>query len=145
MFRGTFQHSIDPKGRTSLPAKFRERLQAQGADLLVLTQGPDRALWGYAPAAWDELMKRLQGKSPFDPTTRAFKAAFVSPAQDVPFDKLGRVLVPSMLRQHAELLQEVVWAGSVDHLELWSLERWTAQAEKAKAVLESDPFAAGAL
>ncbi len=143
VFRGTYQHAIDPKGRSSLPAKFRELVSAEGAELVVLTQGPDKALWAYAPAAWDALMKRLEEKSPFDQKVSMFKHAFVAPAQDCPFDKLGRVLVPPMLRDYAGLESDVVWAGLIDHVELWSLSNWKKRQEEAVAMLAGDPFAAG--
>lgn len=143
MFRGTFQHAVDAKGRTSLPAKFRELVSAQGSDYVVVTQGPDRALWCYAPGEWDGLVGRLRAKSPFDPKVRAFVNAFVSPAQDCPFDKLGRVLIPPMLRAYASLEGEVVWAGAIDRIELWSGEAWKKRNEVTLPVLEGDPFAAG--
>lgn len=142
MFRGTFQHAIDAKGRTSLPAKFRELVSARGAEHVVITQGPDHALWVYAPSDLETLVKRMQEKSPFDPKVRAFVNAFISPAQECPFDKLGRVLVPPMLRQYASLDGDVVWAGAIDHIELWSLDAWKQRSEAISNVLDGDPFAA---
>ena len=145
MFRGTFQHAIDAKGRTSLPAKFREQVSARGAEFVIVTQGPDKALWCYAPAEWDALVARIQTKSAFDPQVRAFVNQFVSPAQDCPFDKMGRILVPPMLRSHAQLDGEVVWAGAVDHIELWSKDGWARRCEATQAMLGADPFAGGAI
>ena len=145
MFRGTFQHAIDAKGRTSLPAKFREQVSSGGADYVVVTQGPDRALWCFAPAEWDALVAQFAARSPFDPKVRAFVNQFVSPAQDCPFDKMGRVLVPPLLRAYAGLDGEVVWAGAINHIELWSAEGWARRNEATASVLDGDPFGGGGL
>lgn len=145
MFRGTYQHAMDAKGRTSLPAKFREQVSSKGSDFVWVTQGPDQALWVYAPSDMEALLQRLSSRSPFDKRVRDFVNAFVSPAQECPFDKLGRVLVPPMLREYARLEGEVVWAGAIDHIELWSLDGWKKRSESVAAVLGGDPFADGGL
>ncbi len=143
MFHGTYQHAIDAKGRTSLPAKFREQVVGKGAEHVLVTTGPDRALWCFAPSDWEALVSKLSQRSPFDRKVRDFVNAFVSPAQECPFDKLGRVLVPPMLRSYAGLEGDVVWAGANDHLELWSLSGWQKRTEATLAVLDGDPFASG--
>jgi MraZ protein len=141
VFLGTYQHAIDAKGRTSLPAKFREQVVAKGAECVWVTKGPGHSLWVYAPQDFEAQLAQLTKKSAFDQKVRDFVNAFASPAQECPFDKLGRVLVPPMLRAHAGLEGEVVWAGAIGHIELWSEKRWAERSEAVASVLESDPLA----
>ena len=93
MFSGVFQHSIDAKGRTSLPARFRELLLAQGADKLFITPDLiDPCLVAFAPSAWQRLAEKVAAKSMFDRDIRLLSRAFIAPAQECPVDKLGRIL-----------------------------------------------------
>jgi MraZ protein len=62
---------------------------------------------------------------------------YVAPAQEVPVDKLGRVLIPPQLRSHAQLEKEVVWAGMVKVIELWSAEGWRKAQEAARTEVDS--------
>src|ERR1700730_11093029 len=105
MFSGVFQHSIDAKGRTSLPARFRELLSEQGADKLFITPDLiDPCLVAFAPAAWQRLAEKVAARSIFDRDIRLPSPAFIAPAHDRPVDKLGRILIPPSLREHVELL-----------------------------------------
>src|SRR5436853_3088229 len=106
MFSGVFQHSIDAKGRTSLPARFRELLSAQGADKLFVTPDLiDPCLVAFAPAAWQRLAEKVAAKSIFDRDIRLLSRAFIAPAQQRPVDKLGRLLIPRSIREHAGLVE----------------------------------------
>ena len=80
MFSGVFQHSIDAKGRTSLPARFRELLSAQGADKLFITPDLiDPCLVAFAPSAWQQLAEKVAAKSMFDRDIRLLSRAFIAP------------------------------------------------------------------
>lgn len=140
VFRGTFPHAIDAKGRTSLPARFRDVLAGRSEDQLVLTQGPDRSLWCLPPSAWMELENKVRAMSQFNPKVRNFMLSFIAPAQDCAIDKMGRVLVPPTLREYAGLQGEVMWAGMIDRVELWSLERWKQRHEEAQSSLDEGAF-----
>src|SRR2546422_6918108 len=131
MFSGVFQHSIDAKGRTSLPAHFRELLSAQGADKLFVTPDLiDPCLVAFAPAHWQKLAEKVASLSMFDPRTRLLSRVFIAPAQECPVDKLGRVLIPPSLREYAGLVEEITWAGTVERIEIWTPARW-AEVQKA--------------
>ena len=76
----------------------------------------------------------------FDRDIRLLSRAFIAPAQECPVDRLGRILIPPSLREHAGLVEEATWAGTVDRIEVWSPARWAeaqkaARAPKAQAVL----------
>ena len=133
-FTGVYQHQIDAKGRTSLPSRFREVLAAQGADkLYVTTVLFDPCLQAYAPAQWTAFTQKVAALSQFDPSVRLLVRSFVAPAQECPVDKVGRVLIPPPLREHAGLTEEVTWAGTVERIEIWSPKRWLETQKAARA------------
>ena len=133
-FTGVYQHQIDAKGRTSLPSRFREVLAAQGADkLFVTTDLFDACLQAYAPAQWTAFTEKVAALSQFDPSVRLLVRSFVAPAQECPVDKVGRILIPPPLREHAGLADEVTWAGTVERIEIWSPARWLETQKAARA------------
>ena len=133
-FTGVYQHQIDAKGRTSLPSRFREVLAAQGADkLFVTTDLFDGCLQAYAPAQWTAFTQKVAALSQFDPSVRLLVRSFVAPAQECPVDKVGRILIPPPLREHAGLTEEVTWAGTVERIEIWSPKRWLETQKAARA------------
>jgi MraZ protein len=133
-FTGVYQHAIDAKGRTSLPSRFREQLAAQGADkLFVTTDLFDACLQAYAPAQWTAFTQKVGALSQFDPSVRLLVRSFVAPAQECPVDKVGRILIPPPLRDHAGLTEEVTWAGTVERIEIWSPARWLSTQKAARA------------
>ena len=144
-FTGVYQHAIDAKGRTSLPSRFREVLSAQGADkLFITTDIPDPCLQAYAPGQWTAFTQRVAGLSAFDPVVRQLVRTFVAPAQECPVDRLGRILIPPSLREHAGLVEDATWAGTVDRIEVWSPARW-AEAQKAARAPEAQALLAARL
>ena len=126
MFRGQFTHSIDAKGRTSLPSRFRESLGGEDADQrLVLTPALfDPCIHVFPFSAWEVFESRVAEMSQFDPNVVRLRRLYVSAAVDCDLDKQGRVLVPAAMREHAGLAREVVWAGVGNKAELWATERW---------------------
>ena len=120
MFRGRYEHSIDAKGRTSLPARFREVLSASGDERLVVTAGLDVCLVAYPMQEWLAFEARLADLPQFDPNVAMLRRIYVSGAVECDLDKLGRLVVPVTLREHADLSGKVLWAGMGRHIELWS-------------------------
>lgn len=128
MFFGTFQHSIDAKGRTSLPARFRETLSAAGESKLVLTQYPHwRAVQALPHSVWKELEKKVLETSPLDARAQRNILRFYSSAHEVDLDVHGRVLVPPTLREHAGLAKEVVWVGMGRTIQLFDRAAYDEQ------------------
>ncbi len=128
MFFGTFTHSIDAKGRTSLPAKFREALAAAGEPKIVLTQYPHwRAVQALPLSEWKRLEEKLMQASPLDVRAQRNILRFYSTAHEVDLDPHGRVLVPPSLREYANLVKDVVWAGMGRHIQLFDKATYDAQ------------------
>ncbi|HTP50977.1 MAG TPA: division/cell wall cluster transcriptional repressor MraZ [Anaeromyxobacteraceae bacterium] len=128
MFFGTFQHSIDAKGRTSLPVKFREALAAAGESKLVLTQYPHwRAVQALPHSVWKELERKVLETSPLDARAQRNILRFYSSAHEVDLDVHGRVLVPPTLREHAGLQKEAVWVGMGRTIQLFDKAAYEEQ------------------
>jgi MraZ protein len=125
MFRGHFEHAIDDKGRTSLPARFRDVLEAKSQPLVVTPALGDPCLDVYPMDAWEALEAKLSQLNAFDPQVIEFRRFYVSAAVECELDKQGRILVPPSLREHADLAKAVMWLGHGQKAELWSKERWS--------------------
>ena len=137
MFRGVFEHQIDAKGRTSLPAKMREVLLGTYDERLILTTALDACLHAYPVREWEQLENALAKRNPMEPGVKQLMRLYVASAQECPVDKLGRVLVPPSLREHAQLEKDVVWAGMVRVIELWSRPGWEKAREEARTEADS--------
>jgi len=122
LFRGRYEHSIDAKGRTSVPSRFREVMVAQGDSKLVVTTGLDTCLVAYPMAEWLAFEKRLSALPQFDADVVTLKRIYVSGAVECEVDKVGRILVPAALRKHARLHRDALWAGMGSYIELWAKE-----------------------
>ncbi len=135
MFRGRFEHTIDSKGRISIPAKFRELL-AEKFDERVMITNFDRCLVAYPHEEWKNMEEKISSLSMVKKEAKAFQRFFVSAAVECPIDKLGRILIPPTLRSYARLEKEVVFAGMVKKFEIWSKERFLEEIQKAEENFE---------
>ncbi len=125
MFTGRYEHTIDSKGRVSLPSKFREIVSSSyKEDRLIITSFVDPCLIAYPLAEWRIIEEKVRALPRFDPKVMQFKRVFVSGATECAIDKNGRVLIPPVLRQFAGLEREVIWAGVTDTIEIWSKSNW---------------------
>ncbi len=123
MFRGKYPHTIDPKGRLSIPSRFRQELVDRGTDTLVLTEG-DRCIWAFPLDEWQRLEEQLRERPQFSPEMRQFLRVTVASAKDCPVDRAGRTLVPPELRAFAGLQKDVMIVGALRKLEIWNRDRW---------------------
>jgi MraZ protein len=125
MFRGQFVHSIDTKGRVSLPARFREAIVEGGDSRLVLTPAPsDPCLHLYPLADWSEFERKIAELPRFDAHIVRFRRIYVSAALDCELDAAGRILFSQDSRDRARLEKEVLFAGMGRFVEVWSKELW---------------------
>ncbi|MGQ9833615.1 MAG: division/cell wall cluster transcriptional repressor MraZ [Candidatus Villigracilaceae bacterium] len=134
MFLGQYQHNLDEKGRLMIPVRFRELLP-EGA---FITQGFDRCLMVMTPAYFEEVYRRINAMNLADPAVRMLRRQILANAFGVEVDKLGRILVPSILRQFASLEGEAVVAGQGEYFEIWSPVLWAGQMAEIQ-----DPEAGG--
>lgn len=131
-FRGQSVHRLDAKGRLRIPAKFREVLQAHYSDALVVTT-MDECLVAYPPEIWEKIESKVLEFSQVQPQQRAFMRYFVSSAEECEFDNQGRILIPPLLRERADLDHEVLLAGVLTSFEIWNRANWEKHIGWSKA------------
>ncbi len=136
MFRGHYEHTIDGKGRTSLPARFRHVLPATQLTLILAPALADRCLDVYPLPAWEVFEQKVAGLPKWDRDTVLLRRRYVSAAVECELDRHGRVLVPASLRDYAGLQKEVLWAGVGTTMELWSQEAWSGAQSLSDEELE---------
>lgn len=122
-FIGRFPHTIDEKGRLSIPSRFRQTLQNRGQNILVLTDF-DSCITAYPLDVWAHFEAKIQAQSNFEKDIRVFLRLFYSAASECPVDGQGRILVPPQHREKAGLGREVMIVGTLNRIEIWDRERW---------------------
>lgn len=122
MFLGEYQHTLDAKGRVSLPAKFRARL----AGSITVAKGLDNALYVFPTEDYEQFVKGLAEKADFNPRVRELRRFFAAGATSTELDSAGRVSLPAHLREWAKLDKDVTVIGNVDRIELWDAVAWGA-------------------
>jgi MraZ protein len=125
MFLGRYFHTLDNKGRLTVPARYREMLEP-GA---YITKGFEVNLTVMTPAAFANISKQVSEKSYTDPVARLLRRFIFSNGEFVELDKSGRILIPQFLRETANLESEVVLVGVGDSFEIWSPTNWHDQDE----------------
>jgi MraZ protein len=125
VFRGRYEHTVDNKGRSSIPSRFREILSTRYADdRFIITSFIDPCLIAYPVAEWQAFEEKIRSLPKFDPKVMQVKRVLISGATECPIDRNGRILIPPVLRDFAGIGREVVWAGMVDTIEIWSKQNW---------------------
>jgi MraZ protein len=120
MFLGTFEHSLDAKGRVILPAKFRDALES-GA---FLAKSLDGCLSLYTAEEFDNVAQELQEKARRGAVERNAVRSFAAGATEATPDRQGRISIPLHLRQFAGLERDVVITGVLSRVEIWDAARW---------------------
>lgn len=135
LFIGEYRHSLDPKGRVIVPAKFRDGL----GDKFVITKGLDGCLFAYSKEEWTNFENKTKSLPLTNKDARAFVRFFFSGAVECEIDKQGRILIPPVLRDYATLTKDLVVIGVSSRVEIWSQEKWDNYSEAED--LEADVLA----
>lgn len=130
LLTGEYRNTLDEKGRILFPVKLRSELSS---NVLILTQGLDRCLWLLTPEEWQNLSaKIIASASPFNAQARLVLRRLIAPAQEVEFDKAGRISIPQSLREYAQLSKECVVLGIDKYIELWDYAKYQAYLEESE-------------
>lgn len=135
MFKGTYRHKIDPKGRLPVPAAFRRDLGAAGDTTVVVTL-LDQCLAVYPPADWARLEEQLSALPAFSGPVKALTRLLASRAADCELDVQGRILLPPALRAAAKLQRDAVVVGVLNRFEIWPPEAWEGFLQDSERLLE---------
>lgn len=119
MFMGEYHHTVDDKGRLTIPSKIRYEL----GETFVITRGLDNCLFIYPKNEWINIIGKYK-ELPNTKDARNFMRFFLSGAVECEFDKQGRINISTPLMKYADLTKECVIIGVNDRLEVWSKDRW---------------------
>lgn len=130
MYRGANLLTVDVKGRVAMPARYRQSLLDASGGQMVITAHPSRCLLLYPLPTWIETERNLMALSDFDKQPAALKRLLVGHATEVEMDKQGRLLLPPVLRDYAQLSREAMLVGRINGFELWDETAWNAQRDQ---------------
>lgn len=133
MFMGEYHHNIDSKGRITLPAKFRETFGTS----VVINRGFEGCLNVYSYEQWQKIYQKLISIPLNKKESRTFIRLFLSKAQELELDKLGRINIPKNLIEIVDITRECVIVGAGDHLEIWNAKTWDIYYEQEKDNFEN--------
>lgn len=119
MFMGEYHHTIDEKGRLTIPSKIREQLGLE----FIVTRGLDNCLFIYPMNEWNEVIIKYR-ELPNTKDARNFMRFFLSGANVATFDKQGRINIANPLSKYAKLEKDCVIIGVNERLEVWSKDIW---------------------
>ncbi len=119
-FMGTYQNNVDPKGRVSIPVKYREAL----GERFFVTKGFDRCIDIYTVEEWEKFAEKLHKLSVTKRDMRDFVRFIFGNATEVELDKQGRILLPAMLRETVGIEKEVIVMGVGNKVEIWDKVAW---------------------
>jgi MraZ protein len=130
-FKGKYEHSVDEKGRVSLPSKIRKNLAPEAMDSFVVTRGYESSLDLYPLDIWNLFEEQLRSQlNVHREEDRLYIRTLMRWAQDVELDKQSRIMIPSEHMNFAGISTQVVIAGAFDKIELWSPENFRQYHER---------------
>lgn len=133
MLIGEYEHSLDTKGRIIMPAKLRDDI----GECFIITKGLDGCLFIFSQKEWLNFETKLKELPLSDKNARNFVRFFLSGATECELDKQGRFLIPSNLRDAAELEKETIIIGVGTRIEIWDKGKW----EKSEENISADEIA----
>ena len=127
MFRGRYEHTIDPKGRVSVPSRFRDVLKREyGKEVVILTPD-DSCIAAFPFDEWKKLEKKALSFPFMHREAKVFLRYYISGAVEINIDDHGRLLIPLPFRDHAQLKKDVVFVGMLNRFEIWDKEIWVQE------------------
>jgi len=130
MFRGGQQTRVDEKGRLKVPANFKREIDEKFDARFYITSLDGRVAKLYPLQVWEEIEAKLEKIPDFEPAKELFLDRTNYYGQEVEMDAQGRVLLPALLRESANLVAEVVVVGVQRHLEVENKEAYSKRAER---------------
>lgn len=134
-FSGSFDHSLDGKGRVIIPASFREAL---GEDFTITINPNKTAVAIYPKEMWDQQLERLSQINPMDKVGMQYERYVMSVSfSGNSMDAQGRVLIPAKLRAKIGLARDIVFVGLNRYIEIWDAEVYAKMEEQTEEDFES--------
>ena len=118
-FKGSYQYSVDSKGRINIPAKLRKYVSAEANGTFVITRGYEKCLFVYPNDEWTKLEQSIRRLSPSDPKHRFFTRMLLENATESQLDGQSRITIPKELLQLAAIENDVIILGVLERIEVW--------------------------
>ena len=118
MFTGSYFHTMDNKGRVSIPARYREILKG-GKDHQIILTNFQRYILAFPQSEWNKIEAKFAEQPLFRKDLRDFQRFLISGVEECPLDRQGRILVSPNLRNYARLSREVCLVGAIRCFEIW--------------------------
>jgi len=126
LFLGEYDHALDERGRVTLPKKIRLEL---GEEEVIVSRGFDACVFGFDKESWEkEATKQLEAPVT-DQKARSIRRYMFAGAEKLEVDKLGRILLPALLKEYASIQRSVMVIGAGDHFEIWDKNNWERYAK----------------
>ena len=119
-FKGSYDYSVDSKGRINIPARLRKYVSAEANDTFVVTRGYEQCLFVYPLDEWNKLEQSIRQLSSTNPKHRFFMRTLLERATETQLDGQSRVTIPRELLQFAAIENDVLILGVLEHIELWN-------------------------
>ena len=132
MYIGRYYYRLESKGRVSLPVKFREKLQAGS----VITRGLDGCLAIFDAESWSKKIQDIENLSQTKKANRDYIRFVTNDAMELEIDGQGRIRIEEDLQIQAHLSKEVVFVGTLDHVEIWDKDRYATYFETVNGSIE---------
>lgn len=134
MFFGSYEYSVDEKGRVNIPPKFRNDI----GDRLYLIKGYEGCISLYKEQDFQRYVANIQNLPYEKAKVRQHARVLLQSVVELSIDKAGRVLIPTKTLKEYEIGRNVLVLGALDHLEIWDIEKWAAYKEESEKNFELD-------
>jgi len=119
-FKGSYEYSVDSKGRINIPARLRKYVSTEANDTFIVTRGYEQCLFVYPLDEWNRLEHSIRELSATNPKHRFFMRALLERATESQLDGQSRVTIPKELLQFAGIENDVLILGVLERIELWN-------------------------
>ena len=138
MFRGNHPTRVDEKGRLKVPAEFKRVIDEKYSAQFYITSLDGKVAQVYPFEEWERIEQKLAGLSTFNPAKKKFLSRTGYWGQQVEMDGQGRLLMPQLLRDAAQIKGEVAVIGFQSYLEVRNLEAYRREIEEEKFTPEDE-------
>jgi MraZ protein len=126
MFRGINAVNLDVKGRMAIPARYREQLARDSQSRVVTTiDTEEKCLLLYPYVVWEEIEQKIEALPTFNRVTRRIQRLLIGHATELELDGNGRILLPPLLRDYANLTKQIILVGQGKKFEIWNEKSWS--------------------
>ncbi len=119
-FKGSYDYSVDNKGRINIPARLRKYISPEANDTFIVTRGYEQCLYVYPLDEWNKVEENIRQLSSTNPKHRFFMRTLLERATESQLDGQFRITIPKELLQFAGIDNEVFIIGVLEHIEIWN-------------------------